>query len=135
MEEFAASKPNRDILVRVIVKKQPLKTVYLSQRNSKTDFPVLACGVSISPENVCKAVLGACPSRARIIRDQEGILENFLALSGEEQEAAAEKFALYVQSQVPTGSNMRASKEYRSLLVKVLVKRALLQAASLETEN
>lgn len=135
MEEFAASKRDRDILVRVIVKKQPLKTAYFSQRNSKTDFPVLACAVSISPENTCRAVLGACPSRARVIRDQEGILENFQALSSKEQETAAEKFALYVQSQVPTGSNMRASKEYRSLLVKVLVKRALLKAVSLETEK
>lgn len=45
LEDFAKKKPDRDILVRVIVKKRPIKTVYLSQRNSSTDFPVLTCCV------------------------------------------------------------------------------------------
>ena len=69
MEEFAASKRDRDILVRIIVKKQPMKTVYLSQRNSKTDFPVLTCALSLDGKGQVKTVVGACPSRARIIED------------------------------------------------------------------
>lgn len=134
MEEFAASKRDRDILVRIIVKKQPMKTVYLSQRNSKTDFPVLTCALSLDGKGQVKTVVGACPSRARIIEDKEGMVKDFLNLSKEEQEAAAEAFGTYVQGQVKTGSNMRASREYRSLLVKVLTKRALLAAASKESQ-
>lgn len=135
MEEFAKSKPDRDILVQIIVKKHPLKTAYISQRNSKTDFPVLTCAVSVSLDGKGKAVLGARPSRAVAVTDSRGILEGFLTKSREEQEAAAEQFALYVQSQVKTGSNMRASMEYRSLLVKVLTKRALLQAVLPEMQK
>lgn len=135
MEEFAESKRDRDILVRIIVKKQPMKTVYLSQRNSKTDFPVLTCALSLGANGQVKTVVGACPSRARVIEDKEGMLKGFLNLSKEEQEAAAEAFGVYVQSQVKTQSNMRASKEYRSLLVKVLTKRALLAAVSMEKQE
>ena len=47
LAEFARQKPNRDILVRLIVKKHGDTSVYLSHRNSKTDFPVLTCGISL----------------------------------------------------------------------------------------
>lgn len=135
MEAFAKSKPDRDILVRVIVKKQPIKTVYLSQRNSKTDFPVLTCAVSLAKNGEARVAVGACPSRAKLVADERGILQDFLAKDREEQEKAAGAFALYAQETVKTGSNMRASKEYRSLLVKVLVKRALLAAGGAENGN
>ena len=48
LSDFVKMPKDRDILVRIIVKKTPLKAVYLSQRNTKTDFPVLACCVSLS---------------------------------------------------------------------------------------
>lgn len=46
LAEFSGKKPDRDILVKIIVKKTPLHMAYLSQRNTKTDFPVLTCAVS-----------------------------------------------------------------------------------------
>ena len=47
LEEFAdRPRGDRDILVRVIVKKTPGRQVYLSHRNTRTDFPVLAIAVS-----------------------------------------------------------------------------------------
>ena len=63
LAEFAKQKPNRDILVRLIVKKHEDKSVYLSHRNSKTDFPVLTCGISLREGQIYMAV-GARPSRA-----------------------------------------------------------------------
>ena len=63
LAEFARQKPDRDILVRLIVKKHEDKSVYLSHRNSKTDFPVLTCGISLRDGQVYTAV-GARPSRA-----------------------------------------------------------------------
>lgn len=46
MERFAAEGAENDILVRVIVKKEKRRYAYLSHRNTKTDFPVMACAVA-----------------------------------------------------------------------------------------
>ena len=54
LKEFAAEKPDRDILVRLIVKKKPARMAYISQRNSSTDFPVLTCAVSIEEDGNVK---------------------------------------------------------------------------------
>ena len=120
MKEFAQMKKDRAILVRIIVKKVPTHTVYLSQRNSATDFPVLTCAVGLEEKKV-RIVIGARPQKAMLIEKE---LESSFKFKVEEIEALAEE----VQKLVPTGSNMRASAEYRSHLVKVLTKRALAQA-------
>ena len=49
LSEFAARpvrRDQKDILVRIIIKKDGRKAAYTSQRNSRTDFPVIACCVS-----------------------------------------------------------------------------------------
>lgn len=135
MKEFAKSKRDCDILVRVIVKKQPINTVYLSQRNSATDFPVLTCAVGVYADGETKVVIGAAPKRANIVPDENGFLKGFASMNKEEQEAAAFAFAEYAKETVVTETNMRASKEYRSHLVKILVKRALLKAGGAESGN
>ncbi|MDY3918040.1 MAG: hypothetical protein SOZ59_03420, partial [Candidatus Limivivens sp.] len=120
LEVFAAQKKDRDILVRVIVKKRPLRCAYLSKRNTRTDFPVLACAVSCL-DGEYRAVIGARPARAMVIRDTEGILKE--GITGE----SAAAFGTYVKEHTPTGSNMRAGAEYRSLLAEVLTRRGLLE--------
>ena len=47
LDQFAANKYPNDILVRLIVKKHPQESVYLSHRNTKTDFPV---GKKVTPQ-------------------------------------------------------------------------------------
>ena len=54
----------------------------------------------------------------------EHILENFAEKSEEEQKEAIRKFAGYAAEHVSTSGNMRGSKEYRTLLVEVLTRRA-----------
>ena len=54
LAEFACSKRDRDVLVRLIVKKHEGVTVYQSHRNSRTDFPVLSCSVLAARANGCK---------------------------------------------------------------------------------
>ena len=127
MKEFVGMKRDRDILVRIIVKKIPMHTVYLSQRNSATDFPVLTCAVGLEEKKV-RIVIGARPQKAMLIEKE---LESSFKFKVEEVEALAEE----VQKLVPTGSNMRASAEYRSHLVKVLTKRALVQVEGDANEN
>lgn len=118
LEEFASMRADNDILVRIIVKKTPGKVVYTSMRNQRTDFPVLACAVSCL-DGQYRLSVGARPSRARVFRDEKGIL------AGGITEQSAKDFAQYAGKTVHTGSNMRGSAAYRSHLVKVLTERSL----------
>lgn len=124
VEEFAGMPGDRDILVRVIVPKTRQRIVYLSQRNTKTDFPVLTCCVSCSEEET-RCCIGARPMRAICLRDEKNILGEGITPE------AAKAFGSYVREHTATGSNMRGSREYRSILAEVLTKRALLKMAKI----
>ena len=119
MEQFLRKGPGNDVIVNIIIKKTPIKMAYQCQRNTKTDFPVLNCAVAYR-ENTYFCAVGARPARAVVIKGDQGILQDGITQEN------AKAFAKYVQSQVVTGSNMRAGAEYRKLLVEVLVRRATL---------
>lgn len=106
--EFAARSHGRDILTHVIVKKRPMRVCYLSQRNSKTDFPVLTCAVS-EVEGRMFGCVGARPMRAVRFERAAGMSDG--------------EFAEYLQNSATFGSNMRASAEYRRHIAGVLVRR------------
>ena len=111
LEQFANMKKDNDILVRLIVKKAPGKVIYTAMRNQRTDFPVLTCALSnIGGET--RAVIGARPAKAMVIRDENGLMPDGKA------------FAAYVAQNAPTDSNIRGSAAYRTHLVRVLVERA-----------
>ena len=56
-------------------------------------------------------------------------------MSSEEKKTAVQKFADYAARKVPTFGNMRGSAEYRTLLVKVLTRRALEAVGGMTDEN
>ena len=118
LEQFAQSKKDNDILVRVIVKKSKGCFAYQSMRNTKTDFPVIACAVSCI-DGRYKASIGARPSRAITVYDDKNIIAEDV------NEASVKAFAQYVADNAPTQSNLRGSSEYRTHLIKVLVQRAI----------
>lgn len=120
LEQFAVMKQDRDILIRLIVKKTPLKVVYTSMRNQSTDFPVIACAVSCV-NNEYRASLGARPSRARIFRDENNLLKGGITVQ------SAKAFAEYAGETAQTEGNVRGSAAYRTHLIKVLVERSLKQ--------
>lgn len=120
MAEFAASKYDRDILVRVIIKKQQAKYDYQSVRIAKTDFPVLTCAAALTADGLQVAV-GARPAKAKLVKiEQEAVGELKMTV------AQAKAFAEYAASQLPTESNPRGSAEYRTHLIKVLVERSVM---------
>lgn len=118
LEDFAKMKYDRDIIVRLIVRKKPGKFVYQAMRIQRTDFPVLNCVVSCV-DGEYRAVIGARPERAMLLRDEKGILSAGIT------EKSAEAFGEYVASAVPTGSNMRGSAAYRTRLARVLTERSV----------
>ncbi len=105
LSEFTKMEFDRDILVKLIVKKENINVAYESFRNQSTDFPILCVALAKSNE-IYRVVIGATPYKASVINvnriDLDEILSHF-------------KF----------DTNMRASKVYRIELAKVLIRRAL----------
>ncbi len=119
--EFAQlPRSTRDVLVRVIVPKGVRKTVYLSQRNTATDFPSLACAIS-ETDGRYSCAIGARPGKALVLSDKDGILKDGIT----EESAAA--FGAYIAENCTFGSNLRGSAEYRKKICAVLVRRALMK--------
>lgn len=137
MAEFVSMKRDRDILVRVIVKKNGGAFAYQSVRNVKTDFPTLACAAA-SINGKLRISVGARPARAMLL-EVPGLLELGAGTAGEPcksgsgrrkgsaKEVYAAEVGAYAAENIPVGSNLRGSEAYRREMVKVLVKRACLE--------
>ena len=121
LADFVNLPRDNDVLIRLIVKKTPGKCVYLSQRNTKTDFPVLTCAVCRDERGIRVAV-GARPQKAVLLT----LSETQNADLAQNRADAAAKIADELAAQIPTQDNMRASAAYRTHLAKVLIRRALL---------
>lgn len=120
LETFAAMPYDRDLLVRVIIRKAPLALSYQAMRMQRTDLPVLNCAVA-NVNGTYRAVIGARPGKAMVLRDETGLL------AGGITEDSARAFGAWAAEQVPTGSNARGSAAYRTHLVNVLVRRGALE--------
>ena len=118
LEQFADMKKDNDILVRLIVKKTPGRVVYTAMRSQRTDFPVLTCALS-NIEGQYRAVIGARPAKAMVIRDDQGLMPDGKA------------FAAFVAEKAPTDSNIRGSAAYRTHLIRVLTERAVRELGGL----
>ncbi len=119
LEEFIRMPYDKDILVRLIVKKTPGTFAYQAVRKQRTDIPSLNCTAACVAGEYRVAV-GARPARAAVLRDDQGILSEGIT----ERSAAA--FAEAAAGVVPVSGNMWGSAEYRRALVPVLVRRSLL---------
>ena len=112
LREYAERPYDRDIVVRLLVRKEAADYCYQSVRNSQTDIPVLTCAAARLQDGSYRFAVGARPLKAVLY---------------EEPAAPAQQLAETIQQQVVTGSNMRGSAEYRNHLAGVLVKRAVCQ--------
>jgi CO/xanthine dehydrogenase FAD-binding subunit len=97
ISEFADMKYDNDILVSIIIKKTTGKVSYKSHRNTKTDFPVIACAAANWGDKIVRSV-GARPAKAVIVEKADD--------------------AAY-------GTNMRAGADYRRHLANVLLDEAV----------
>ena len=143
LREYAERPYDRDILVRLIVKKENAEFFYQSVRNSQTDIPVLTCAAAKRADGAYRFSIGARPGRAVLF---EASAETIQALIEEKQKAETKAdadadtrenqdktqtgkkaacLAKWIRDQVQTSSNMRGSAEYRKHLTGVLIKRAV----------
>lgn len=115
IKEFAARpvhRDDRDILVRVVIKKDGRKAAYISQRNSSTDFPLLAvCAANLG--NQWFVSIGARPAKAALVEFTE---DNFDTIKEMAKQAA---------DAVSYGDNTRGSGQYRHSLAVVYVRRLM----------
>ena len=109
LREYAERPYDRDIVVRLLVRKEAADYCYQSVRNSQTDIPVLTCA-SVKDENGYRFAIGARPARAQIY--------------AQPVDKTAEQMAEAVRAEIKTGSSLRGSAEYRRHLAGVLVRRA-----------
>lgn len=119
LRKFNQMKPNRDILVSVIVSKNIEAVKYKAIRNNSTDFPVLTCAVSKIDHQYCTCI-GARPLKAIEVLDEERLLD-------EVNDNNLQKYILNVQQICKTASNQRASGQYRTKMIGVLMKRSILE--------
>ena len=126
LADFCESHISRDILTKVIVPKGVTGAVYLSQRNSATDFPLLACAI-VRREEEYQVAVGARPMVARTYSDERGLLAG-----GGITREIAQAFALELSQRVKLGGNALGSEESRRALCPVLVRRGLLKLEGVE---
>lgn len=112
LEEFCNRKYDRDILVRIRIKKDGRKAAYTSQRISKTDFPIIAC-CAAKKEGKLYVSVGARPARAK------------LAVLEETKDYESEIIAKKASAAFHYGTNMRGSGDYRKHLAEVYIRRLL----------
>ena len=101
----------------MIIKKVNRKNAYLTHRNSATDIPTLAVAVS-RLNNRWNIVIGARPQKAMNVNAAELLSE--IPTQNEVDEVVE-----YVMKNVKFDGNMRGSKEYRQILAKVFINRAI----------
>lgn len=121
LSEFVNRKPDKDILVAVIIRKSKRKFRYQSVRQTKTDFPVLACSVVtgvINGQETWFYSVGARPMKAALSEQHWEVPSE---ISDEELAEYAKKAA----SEFSYGTNMRGSAEYRQHLAEVMIRREM----------
>lgn len=109
LSRFAEMPFDRDILVRIHIPKEKAAFSYQSVRPAKTDFPTLTCAAARLSDGTYRFALGARPAKAVVLTPQG------------EPSALPE----LVSGQLPFGSNLRGSAEYRKHLAQTLVRRAV----------
>lgn len=116
--DFMEMPRDRDILIRIHIKKDDRKVAYFTHRLSATDFPVLTCAVA-KKEEKWKAVIGARPMKA-VMTEDLGLPEDILNKKKEVTRAIDRAVG-----RLSFGANMRAGKEYREVLAKALLQKGI----------
>ncbi|MCK5051960.1 MAG: FAD-binding protein, partial [Candidatus Cloacimonetes bacterium] len=114
--EFISNwKIKRDILKKIIIKKNRGKYSYKMMRNSSSDFAILS--VAVSNFDGIKIAVGTRPSIAKLSVKAAQLINSDNKNIDEAANLIADEFKF--------GKDLRAEGKYRKMIAPVLVKRAL----------
>lgn len=121
LSEFVKRRPDKDILLSVIVRKSKRQFRYESIRQTKTDFPVIACSVvtgMVHGQETWYFSVGARPMKAALV-------EKEWEIPSDASEEMIADYAKQAAAEFTYGSNMRGSAPYRQHLAEVLIRREM----------
>lgn len=119
LEEFLNKNIEKDILLRIEIKKEDIKAEYLNLKNTSIDFSILNAAVS-NCSGKFRIAVGARPAAAKLAEkamkyiNAEGVYEE-----------SAERAGRIAAEELNFSSDIKASQQYRHDICSVLVKRAL----------
>jgi CO/xanthine dehydrogenase FAD-binding subunit len=121
LENFLNSNVEKDIILKVSIKKNISNAVFASVRKTDTDFSILNVAAAMV-EGHLRLSVGARPGRARLAKGAAYFL-NPIGTPAE----AEETLAVLTAEELQFGSDIRGSAEYRKELCKALVKRCIME--------
>lgn len=116
LAQFLSKPYEKDLLIKILIRKDRRRVSYQNFRNSASDFPILNVAISELNQQWTIAV-GAMPSRAKIA------VKASAALSQGNPEINA--VAVMAADELTFGTNAKATAEYRKALAKVLIVRGI----------
>ena len=121
LEEFLKLRTKeKDILLKIIIKKEAVLGYYYKMKKTGLDFAVVNVGVTNTNGHI-KIVVGARPSLAAFAEKAMEFVNSQKAIT----EDVIEETAKIAVDELKFGTNSKASKEYRIELAKVYIKRGL----------
>ena len=124
LADFLAKPIEKDLLVRLWIRKTIRQATYLSFRNSASDYATLNAAVS-KLDNRWTIAVGARPSKAAIAVSASAMLDQE-KLTFEMIEKAAQR----ASEELTFGTNTRGTAAYRKALCQALVKRGIMEVAA-----
>lgn len=112
IDDFLLLNPMKDILIEIRIPKKNKIYFYENIRKSSTDFPILCAGMSRDENNLILSV-GARPGVAMGFKNLKEDILNNRSLVDE------------ILGEIKFSSNIRATKEYRKEMCKVLIERLI----------
>lgn len=122
LQEFLDRDYEKDLLVKIYIKKTNIKATYKDMRNSKSDYAIVNTSVSVDENNNWKLIVGARPRGAKVAEEASKFLSSVEA-NAENINKACEMAV----NELAFGTNMRGTEEYRKAVSKVLLKRGIME--------
>lgn len=125
LDEFLTqARKDKDILEKVIIQKENLRASFKMMRNSIGDYAILNAAVT-KGDSGYKIVIGARPGVAALATKAIEYIN-----SNEINEEMAETAGKIASDELTFSDNNLGSKEYRSHICRVLVKRGIMEVSS-----